>query len=320
MGFTLILPWQGPWKCTFFLHPSGFNTNFLLQPMSCQAQQCAGIRGPAQHCGEQGELPWDVMSLTLIPAREDFAPWLLSSGLTPTTRCCTAIHRSLQTSMEPGGGKCWSVVLLPALDSGVLTSEHPTRTSPRRDPAAPGSEAQNRLQQRALSSSVVSLFCRETGFGVGVFFCTSNTSERRTRWGLGWPQSCGGSSGPRPMQAVLGKCGGNTWQKGCPARSGGSEESALMCGPDLSANQPQTSYLPGTSAGQRSPGPGRAAKGQCHPGGGESSRKQQRRRDGTEQSTNDKRKEETGKEQKPWCSAVHTCKAKLLRGTTQQIK
>lgn len=105
-----------------------------------------------------------------------------------------------------------------------------------------------------------------------------------------------------------------------PFPHGSSEESALMCGPGLSANQPQTSYLPGTSAGQRSPGPGGAAKGRCHPGGGESSRKQRRRRDGTEQSTTEKGKDETGKGQKPQRSGFHARKAKLPGGTTQRMK
>lgn len=105
-----------------------------------------------------------------------------------------------------------------------------------------------------------------------------------------------------------------------PFPHGSSEESALMCGPGLSANQPQTSYLPRTSAGQRSPGPGGAAKGWCHPGGGESSRKQRRRRDGTEQSTTEKGKDETGKGQKPRHSGFHARKAKLPRGTTQRMK
>lgn len=142
MGFTLILPWQGPWKCTFFfcILLASTLTSYSADVLPGSAA-CAGIRGPAQHNGKQGKLAWDAMSLALIPAREEFAPRAVSSGLLPTTHCCTGASRPLLTFMELGRGKGLPVVLLPALDSGLLTSEHPTRTSPGRDPAAPGSEA-----------------------------------------------------------------------------------------------------------------------------------------------------------------------------------
>lgn len=152
----------------YFLHPSGFDTN---SPSSrCPAGLSSGHRQPGCSAASwgAGTSPRDAVSLPLSPAREEFAPWAVSSGLTPTTHCCPVTRRPHQAPLGLGRGEGLRLVLLLAVDSGIVASEHPTRTSPGREPVLPGGRLWICLQQCCLSFSAASLFCRETGFGFWV--------------------------------------------------------------------------------------------------------------------------------------------------------
>lgn len=100
VGFSLILPWQGPWKCSFLggiWHPSGFKIKFLFQLTSCQAQQCPGHLRSSSARREVGKLPRDVMSLALVPAGEEME--LLGFHLS-----LSAVQplSPVQSALEPG--------------------------------------------------------------------------------------------------------------------------------------------------------------------------------------------------------------------------
>lgn len=175
----------------------------------------------------------------------------------------------------------------PELGGGEGLPEHPTRTAPGRDPAAPGCEALDLPPARGpfiFCCVFVSQADRIFFFFIIIVIAPAIhlSAELAGVWGGRSPAVARRA----PGQGRLSLASAEAAQ--------GSEESALMCGPDLSANQPQTSYLPGTSAGQRSPGAAALRRDGAIPGGGESSREQ---RDGAEQSTTEKGKEETGKGQ-----------------------
>ena len=141
MGFTLILPWQRPWKCTFFfciilaLTLTSYSSRRLarLGSMSRHLRSSAAPGGagktalgcdePGTHASQRGVCPTGLLF------------WAYSYR--------SLLRRDPPTPTELGRGRGWSAVLLPALDAGRLTSEHRAGTSPGRDPAAPGSDASN---------------------------------------------------------------------------------------------------------------------------------------------------------------------------------
>lgn len=100
-----------------------------------------------------------------------------------------------------------------------------------------------------------------------------------------------------------------------PFPRGSSEESALTCGPHLSTKQPKTSYLPGTSAGQRSAGLGSAAKGQGRAGSEKEARNDNERGMGEDRAHLKKGRDGKGAENLLWCSGFHASKSKRLRST-----